>query len=118
MGLLASGQAMLADVMTGEGQAITIKRDSSSLATVAAPDDPMEVEVNQDGLVIVSSNRRFAMNVADYGMFGLPVKGDTITIGALVYLVCPSPSSSRCYEWQDNRHSRMSIHTKLIQGAG
>lgn len=116
MGLLAQGQTMLAGVMTAESQAITIKRDGASIPTVAAPDEPQEVEVNQDGLIIVSSNRRFGMNTADYGSFDMPLKGDTITLGARVYLVSSGPGTGRCFEWLDNRHSRISIYTKLIAG--
>ena len=115
MGLLADGQTMLDEVMTAEGQSIVIRRGLIRVTTTATPDDQQEEEVTTDGLIIISSVRKFAMNTENYGALNLPQAGDMITIGSRGYQVLPG-ASSRCFEWLDNRHLRISVNTRLVSG--
>lgn len=115
MGLLASGQTMLAGVMTAEGQSITYRRGVIVKAMIAMPDEQIEYDQTKDGLIIEVSARVFAINVADLEELALPEKADQINWGALAFQVLPSATSSRCFEWLDNHKSRIAIHTKQVK---
>lgn len=113
MGLLADGQTWLKDVMSSEGQTITITRGATSVSLKSMPDDPQEGEINKEGLVVQLTSRMFAVNVVDLGALGMPQANDKITWGSTTFQVLPI-NDGRCYEFLDNRNSRISIHAKRV----
>lgn len=120
MGLLSSGQTMLAAVMVAEGQSVTYRRGATSLTITATPDDPQDVAMSGDGLVIELGERDFAMNLSALGSLTMPADGDLIdwtnaaTSKVYTYKVLPVSQGTRCFDWLDNHHKRIAVHTKLV----
>ena len=116
MGLLASGQSMLGQVMTAEGQSITYRRRTDSVPLMAMPDGPLDPNETSDGISISRNEVEFAINFSDIATIGLPEDGDMISWfwGGTTYLYkVLQTEQTRCYEWLDNRHLRLSVHTKF-----
>lgn len=109
MGLLANAQSWLTDVMTAEGQAITITRGATTISLVAMPDEPHEVEVNPEGMIVGLPGRMFAVARMDLATLVLPQDGDTIQLGDQEFLVLPM-SGGRTFQQLDNRNSRIAIN--------
>ena len=104
---------MLAGIMSAEGQTIAITRGSTTVSLVAMPDDPQEGELGKDGLIVQMTSRMFAVSITDLGALGMPQANDRITWGAMTFQVLPI-NDGRCYEWMDNRNSRIAIHAKRV----
>ncbi len=114
MGLLSSGQTMLANVMTAEGQSITYRRGATTKTLTAMPDDPQEGESESDGLTLRMLARMFAVNVSDLGALVAPEDNDEISWGGMTFQVLPMEAGGRCYDSMDNRNSRIAIHAKRL----
>lgn len=119
MGLLASGQAWLQTVCESESQTITYRRSTTALTGIKAnPDEPDQTSVDTfgPGATLALAKRDWVLAWSELSTLtpSEPQDGDQIdlVIGATTHRwTVRSNETGRTFQEQDNRRSRIAVHT-------